>query len=820
MPIRRTLRLLPWLLVCCPLPVGAATFTVTSVAFSGTGSLADAINQANAAPGADTIAFAIAGTGVKVLDVPSSGYPQITDTLVIDGYTQSGAAANSNATGGLNTVLRIELDAGGVSSNPTLRLAAPTTLRGLAISNIEPGGIGVRILGAGAGSSIRGCFIGTTAAGVGNSSGEGLDIEAQAQIGSATPADRNLIAAVTGGMDISGEGTIIQGNLFGSLPDGSGTGSANQQIAIAITMIANGTRNVLIGGTGAGQGNTFRNIGGVAIRFANGAQAATAVSILGNSFDGIAGVPIDLGGDGVDPIDPGDVDTGPNGRENAPRMLYARKHGTQLLLQVQFEGDFGGNKRIEFFVSPTANPSGSGPGAVLVAAVTLGASAGAATRFIDVNLTVPALPGLLLPQVVTATATAADGSTSEFSNPAPLIDGGASRVVSNTNDSGGGSFRQALLDANANAGMDAIQFNIAGAGPHTITPLTALPGVVGPLIIDGYTQNGSAPNSAVSGSNAILQISLDGSSTGGGGLLNVSSGTLTIRGMNLRSAGNAGLQFLGGENHVVEGCFIGTDVTGMVDQGNAGSGISSDSSVTGLRVGGPGKHQRNVVSGNNAVGLNLSGDNWLVQNNLLGTAADGLTPLGNSFGALFVVGSSGGHVTGNRIRNNATRGIGLAPSAIQIDIEANDIFGNAGLGIDLNNDGLTLNDANDADAGPNGLQNFPVLGSVVSLASGNLRVEGSIDRPASGSHQFRIDVFRSTTCDNTHGEGEQFLGSANVSYLAGTPETFSLQLPGVSLPAGSVVTTTATNGAGATSEFSACITSSVQPDAVYANGFE
>ena len=63
-------------------------------------------------------------------------------------------------------------------------------------------------------------------------------------------------------------------------------------------------------------------------------------------------------------------------------------------------------------------------------------------------------------------------------------------VVSNTNDSGAGSLRQAILDANGSIGTDDIAFNIPGAGPHTISPLTDLPWISGQTSIDGWTQGG------------------------------------------------------------------------------------------------------------------------------------------------------------------------------------------------------------------------------------------------------------------------------------------------------------------------------------------
>src|SRR5271154_3403576 len=80
--------------------------------------------------------------------------------------------------------------------------------------------------------------------------------------------------------------------------------------------------------------------------------------------------------------------------------------------------------------------------------------------------------------------------------------------VINTLDSGAGSLRQAILDANVHAnqgGPDLIAFNIAGTSVHTISPSTALPTITDPVIIDGYSQPGSSPNTLANGENAVLQ---------------------------------------------------------------------------------------------------------------------------------------------------------------------------------------------------------------------------------------------------------------------------------------------------------------------------
>ena len=93
--------------LCAATSGAAATFTVTSTADDGAGSLRQAIVAANDAPGTDTIAFAIPGSGVHEILV-SSSLPGFVETVVVDGYTQPGSSANSNPLGS-NAQIRIEL---------------------------------------------------------------------------------------------------------------------------------------------------------------------------------------------------------------------------------------------------------------------------------------------------------------------------------------------------------------------------------------------------------------------------------------------------------------------------------------------------------------------------------------------------------------------------------------------------------------------------------------------------------------------------------------------------------------------------------------
>src|SRR5438128_6293445 len=86
----------------------------------------------------------------------------------------------------------------------------------------------------------------------------------------------------------------------------------------------------------------------------------------------------------------------------------------------------------------------------------------------------------------------------------------ATFTVTTTNDTGAGSLRQAITDANANGadGTNTIQFAITDppAGVRTITPASALPFITTPVIVDGYTQAGSSSNTLANGDNAVLLI--------------------------------------------------------------------------------------------------------------------------------------------------------------------------------------------------------------------------------------------------------------------------------------------------------------------------
>ena len=173
--------------------------------------------------------------------------------------------------------------------------------------------------------------------------------------------------------------------------------------------------------------------------------------------------------------------------------------------------------------------------------------------------------------------------------------------VVNKNDSGPGTLRQAIIDANSQAGKDYIHFNIPGTGPHTIQPISSLPTISDPVVIDGYTQPGATPNTnpVELGSNAVLKIELDGINavTNVSGLW-IEAGNCVVRGLVINRFNDVGIHIQTNGGNSVEGNFIGTDISGTSDLGNADDGVrifSSNNTIGGTTLG-----AGNVISGRGA----------------------------------------------------------------------------------------------------------------------------------------------------------------------------------------------------------------------------
>ena len=221
-------------------------------------------------------------------------------------------------------------------------------------------------------------------------------------------------------------------------------------------------------------------------------------------------------------------------------------------------------------------------------------------------------------------------------------------VVRTTNDSGAGSLRQAILDAGSHTGTKTIVFNITNTpinGYHTITPLSALPGLTNDTIIDGYTQPGAFTNALAEGDNAILKIRLSGASAAGASGLRISNPGCAVYGLAIGNFAADGIYLFSSGDAIIQGNFIGLDPDGITVRTNTGTGVRSI--AAGAVIGGPLPWQRNVISGNLGGGISFqSSGGHRVQGNYLGTDASGTQARGNSG---FAVQLTNPNATGNVI---------------------------------------------------------------------------------------------------------------------------------------------------------------------------
>jgi uncharacterized repeat protein (TIGR01451 family) len=368
--------------------------------------------------------------------------------------------------------------------------------------------------------------------------------------------------------------------------------------------------------------------------------------------------------------------------------------------------------------------------------------------------------------------------------------------VLNTNDSGPDSLRQAITDANANVGNDTINFNIPGPGPHTINLLTTLPSITESVTINGASE----PDFA--GTPVIELNGINAGALANGLTINTSS--CVVRGLVINRFSGNGIALSGNQN-IVEGNYIGTNLTGAFALSNSLDGVSIAGSTN--TIGGTTAAARNVISGNRN-GIQISaGSGTQIRGNFIGTNAAGTTGIGNSANGVVIGGSSGnsvgavGSASTNTIAFNGAAGVAVL-SGTGNSIQSNSIFLNGGLGIDLGAAGVTANDTGDADSGANNLQNFPVLNSA-NAAGTSTTIQGTLNSTAGTA--FRVEFFSNQAPNPSgFGEGQTFIGAISATTDATGNVTFNPTFA-VTVAPGQIITATATDPAGNTSEFSKSI---------------
>ena len=440
-------------------------------------------------------------------------------------------------------------------------------------------------------------------------------------------------------------------------------------------------------------------------------------------------------------------------------------------------------------------------------------------------------------------------------------DGADSDTTDGVCDDGNGecTLRAAIEEANE-AERSTIKFDISGSGTQTIQPASALPTIAKTVFIDGFSQPGA-------GSGTFL-IQLDGTNAGAtADGLTISGEESKVRGLVINRFDGNGVVLEGsGGKQVIEANRIGTSVSGLDDMGNGEAGVSI--------AGAPGVVLRNnLISGNTLHGVEISGSAAKatdIVDNLIGTNATGTSDLGNGGAGIHISGapeatiannvisgndSHGVHLTGSRTEEvrvaenhigtnergdsipNAGSGVYIGDKANDNEVEGNviahntgdgvtvvsesargntvwenSIHSNGGLGIDLGDDGVTSNDSEDPDSGPNNLQNYPTLTAVgLSSDAGSVAFHLYVSR----GKRYIVDFYASNSCASDDREGREWFGYALLAptatgQLLFVVDSFRGTLNQYSAPSGTQITATVTYD-GNTSEFSPCIPSTPPP---------
>lgn len=830
-------------LFVAPRVATSATFTVNDTgdavdAIHGDGScstaagvctLRAAIEEANALAGTDAITFNIPGIGPHSI-MPGGELPPITEPVVIDGYTQPGASPNTNPLGSpANAVIMIELDgtnAGG--GNRGLRITGGgTTISGLAINHFSIYGINIGSFAGGGGGSanvIQGNYIGTDPTGtldLGNSSANIFIIGSPDNIiGGTSAADRNVISGSGSatsnppsgvGIYIIGSastGNLVQGNYIGTNASGTG-GLANGTHGVRIS----GAAGNLVGGVADQAGNVISGNGIDGIRIEGNVAIDNVVqgnligtnamgsATLGNSGNGVTLVSAGLIGNstvgGVESaarnIISGNGDAGVaigiagGGRGSVVQGNYIGTDVTgSIALGNTHEGVRITGSRTNTIGGTSTGAgnliSGNGGHGVFIAAPTSGS-----TGVID-NL----VQGNVIGADAAGTANLGNG-------------GDGVRIRNAQNNTVGGLVAAARNLISGNGGVG-VYIDALAASPQNLA--------TGNLVQGNYIGTDVSGASALGNTAGGVRLdSLAANNTIGGsspGARNIISGNGGV-GVDVR--GNDPAEVLPGNR--VQGNYIGVDASGSIALGNArGVSIAASNNTIGGTASGAG----NVISANAGVGILIESfaASALIEGNYIGTDFTGGGALGNASDGVRIevavlaspARTIGGTPigAGNIIAHNSGGGVVLeadlsgALDASGSRIVRNSIHSNAGLGIDLDADGVTPNDLGDSDTGANGLQNFPVITSAVS--SSVTAIDGALHSTPSTS--FSLDFYSSPAADPSgFGEGAVYLGSATVVTDALGDVTFSEAMAATAT--GHVVTATATDPGGSTSEFSGVV---------------
>ena len=330
----------------------------------------------------------------------------------------------------------------------------------------------------------------------------------------------------------------------------------------------------------------------------------------------------------------------------------------------------------------------------------------------------------------------------------------------------------------------------------------------------GWAANTLAADAASpTGLDGTQVVVVDGSGAGATTGLVLGGDGSALRGLVVGGFADHGIEVTG-DGITLVGLYVGTDVTGTAALANGADGIHVTGANA--VIGGAVAADRVLVAGNGGDGIELAGagaGGAVVTGSIIGHDATGAAALPNAGSGLVSDGATGVRIGGapaaesNIVSGNGADGVAVTGAAAQATVLGNAMAGNGDLAVDLGADGVTLNDTGDGDPGPNDLLNAPALSTAVA-SGGVLTVDYGLDVPAG---TYRVELFANPAGADPSGRGEtgRLIGTDTLVHPGGGTVLATVAVPG---GVGTVVTATATvdlgGGAhGVTSEASNAITS-------------
>jgi parallel beta-helix repeat protein len=682
------------------------------------------------------------------------------------------------------------------------------------------------------------------------------------RVGNGTAVGRNLIIGNesydvntgSAGIRLAGDtfNTIVRGNYIGT--DISGTAGLGTFVEGIRLGQNTGCR---IGGRNSGEGNVIYGCVRKGIAFGNNTQRTTVEgnTIWHNKGSGIAfedrgscslntigpANTIAHNGDGSSPDQYGIwIDGANNIRNTITRNSFYDNYDQAIKLTnsgnanlsaptiITAEGGSGlvtgeapANSVVELYLTGAPDPTGSGEGRTYIGSVEANGSG-------QWSIT---LVGLTARTTLTATATDTNGNTSAFAVNLVTVQGISPYEVTNTNDSGDGSLRQCILNANANPGSHTITFNIPNSASTTeggvtfwriAAPWTQLDVTRAGTVIDGTTQPTDEAHHNPYGPEIVLaQVGEFGGWYNAA--INLHADHCTVEGLNIAGAFDGGYGFGYGiflDNtrgcHII-GNYLGTNPTGEGIGGNSMDGVYI-SGGSGNVIGGSAPGEGNLISSNfvsaiifdstssnevrgNYIGTDRTGQRRLdahlygaiqllndsfgnliggagsgERNIISGSGADALSLTGNARGNL-IIGNYIGLGSGEEELGNVGDGVQCDGSGVKYNtVSRNRIYGNVGEAI------LLSGGANESIAAP------AITSAIFNGDTGSIEVIGTVT--AAGT----IELFLAGP--RGYPEGRTFLAAT-----AESGGSWRIDLP--NLASGTALSATVTDVNGNTSQFSA-----------------